>query len=96
MFLTITTSKVNAKQAPMVEAFLKEFLPKFSKFPGVVAIYHYTETEKESESTVVIWESEEAIKAYWASDLIDEPIAFEKANNLASTREKHRLVFTLP
>jgi len=95
MVISITSSKVNAEQAQKVTAFLKTFLPRMRKFPGVVAIYHYTRPEQGDDSTVVIWESEEAMKAYRQSDLIKEAIAYEKQSGTPATREAHPLQIAL-
>ncbi len=93
MFITITTSKATPEQLHEVEAFLHEFLPRLKQQPGVVAIYHYVRPEQGDESTIIIWENEEAVKAYRTSDLIKEAIAFEQAHNLPSTREGYPLVY---
>jgi len=95
MFITITTSKVTAEQAGQVEDFLKEFLPRMKQQPGVNAIYHYSRPDKGDESTVVIWESPEAVKAYRESDLIKEAMAYEQKLGLyeTTTREGYPLIF---
>jgi quinol monooxygenase YgiN len=96
MFITITTSKVTPKQMMQVNEFLKGFLPRMKQQPGVVSIYHYFRPEKGDESTVVIWESPEAVKAYRESDLIKEAIAYEQKLGLQSvtTREGYPLIFS--
>jgi heme-degrading monooxygenase HmoA len=94
MYISITSSQTD-EQSPKVEGFLKTFLPKMRGFPGVIAIYHYSRPEKGAETTIVIWESEEALKRYRASDLIKESIAFEKKQNLQGIREAYPLKLSL-
>ncbi len=93
MFFTITTSKATPEQLQEVETFLHEFLPRLERQPGVLAIYHYARPEQGDESTVIIWENEETVKAYRATDLIKEAIAFEQAHNLPSIREGYPLIY---
>ena len=93
MFITITSSKVDSIQSEKVEKFLAEFLPRFQKQPGVKSIYHFDRPDKGDEVTVVVWESEDAVKAYRQSELIKEAIEFEKANNLPATREGYHLKY---
>ncbi len=93
MFLTITTSKATPEQLQEGETFLHEFLPRLKQQPGVLAIYHNARTEQGDESTIIIWENEEAVKAYRTGDLIKEAIAFEQAHHLPSTREGYRLIY---
>ncbi len=93
MFLTITTSQATPEQLQEVETFLHELLPRLKQQPGVLAIYHYARPEQGDESTIIIWENEEAVKAYRASDLIKEAIAFEQVHHLPSTREGYPLVY---
>jgi len=95
MLISITSSKVNSEQAEKVENFLKEFLPRFKKQPGVVAIYHYRRPEKGDEATIVIWKDEESVKEYREGDLIKEPIAFEQKLGLPSTREAYPLILAI-
>jgi quinol monooxygenase YgiN len=57
MIISITTSRPTQDQVPKVEDFLKSFLPKTRKFPGVIAIYRYARPDKYDDSTIVIWES---------------------------------------
>ena len=96
MFITITTSKVTPEQSKQVESFLKNFLPRMKQQLGVVAIYHYSRPDKGDESTVVIWESPEAVKSYRESDLIKEVIAYEQKLGLheTTTREGFPLIFS--
>ncbi len=82
MFITITTSKATPEQLQEVETFLHEFLP-----------YHYARPEQGDESTIIIWENEEAVKHYRTGDLVKEAIAFEQAHHLPSTREGYPLVY---
>jgi heme-degrading monooxygenase HmoA len=95
MFISITSSKYTEDQAPKVEAFLKTFLPRMRQAPGVVSIYNYARPDKGDEHTVVIWESEAALKAYRQSDLVKEAIAFEQAQGLPGTREAYPLLLAL-
>ena len=93
MFITITTSKATSEQFQEVETFLHGFLPRLEHQAGVLAIYHYARPEQGDESTIIIWENEEAVKAYRTGDLIKEAIAFEQAHHLPSTREGYRLIY---
>jgi heme-degrading monooxygenase HmoA len=86
MYITITSAKVTPEQSPAMDKFLADFLPRFSRFPGVLAVYYCSPPEKGDSITVTVWESEEAAKSYRASDLIKEPMAFEKAHNQTTTR----------
>ena len=96
MFITVTTSKVTPEQQKQVEDFLKGFLSRMKQQPGIIAIYHYARPDKGDESTIVIWESSAAVKAYRESDLIKEAIAFEQKLGLQSvtTREGYPLIFS--
>ena len=97
MFITITSSKPSSDQLKKAEAFLAQFLPRLEQEPGVVAIYHYSRPDMGDDTTIVIWENQEAVKAYRQSALIQEAIAFEKEQNLPATREGYPLLYaTLP
>jgi heme-degrading monooxygenase HmoA len=90
MFITITTSKVTKEQSEAVDKFLSGFLPRLTKEqPGVIAAYHFNRPDKGDDITFIIWESEEAIKAYRQGELIKLPMEFEKIHNLPSTREAY-------
>ena len=93
MYITITGGKVTPEQAPLLEEFLAGFLPRMKEFPGVRAIYHFYRPDKGDDQTIVIWENEEAAKAYRTSALIEEPLAFEQAHNLVTSREGYPLIF---
>jgi heme-degrading monooxygenase HmoA len=64
------------------------------QFPGVIAIYHYARPDRGDDSTVVIWESEVALKLYRQSELVKEAMAFEKKLNLLATREVYPLTYS--
>jgi heme-degrading monooxygenase HmoA len=91
MFITITTGQGTPEQIQAATTFLQSFLPRLEQHPGVVAVYHYTRPEHGDHTTLIIWEHEEAVRAYRASDLVREAIAFEQANNLPATREGYPL-----
>ena len=93
MYITFTSSKVNEQESRDADQFLEGFLPRFKRQPGVVAIFHYNRPDKGDEVTVTVWESEDAVKAYRQSELIKEPMAFEAAHNLPTTREGYPLVY---
>ncbi len=93
MLISITTSQTNPDQLEKVERFLQEFLPRLKQQPGVVAIYHYNRPEKGDETTIVIWENQEALKKYREGNLVKEAIAYEQKLNLPATRESYPLVF---
>lgn len=94
MFVTITSSKVTKEQGKEVERFLEEFLPRLQQQqPGVVASFHYARPEKGDQTTIIVWENEEAVRAYRTGELIKEPIAMEKRLNVQSTREGYPLTY---
>lgn len=93
MFITITSSKTSQDQAEQVEKFLANFFPRLQQQPGVKHIYHYARPDKGDEYTVIIWENQEAVKAYRESDLIKEAIAFEKEHGMESQREGYPLIY---
>ncbi len=95
MFISITSSKYSEEHAPKVEAFLNSFLPRMRQAPGVVAVYRYARPDKGDKYTIVIWESEAALKAYRQSDLMKEAMAFEQAVELPGTREAYPLLQSL-
>jgi quinol monooxygenase YgiN len=95
MIISITTCMVNKDQMGKVEKFLESFLPRMRKQPGVVAIYHAVKPEKGEESTIAIWESEAALKAYRKSELIKEINAHEAKLELLIMREISPLIFAL-
>jgi heme-degrading monooxygenase HmoA len=94
MMISITTGKYTEEQARQSEIFLKDFLPQMRKFPGVNAIYHFAQPDKNEESTIVIWDSPEALKAYRESDLVKEAMAFEKKMGMPTTREAYPILST--
>ena len=87
MIISITSSHPINAQAKQVERFLETFLPKMRQFRGVKAIYHNARPGKGDDSTLVIWESQEAMAQYRQSELFREALAFEQKNNLPGTRE---------
>jgi heme-degrading monooxygenase HmoA len=91
MFITLTTGQGTPEQIQAATTFLQSFLPRLEQQPGVVAVYHYTRPEHGDHTTVTIWESEDALRAYRASDLVREALAFEQANNNPVTREGYPL-----
>ena len=95
MLISITSSKVSTEQAPKVEKFLEEFLPRFKQELGVVAIYHYKRPEKGDEATIVIWEDEKSLKRYREGKLIKEAIAFEQKLGMQTTREAYTLMLAI-
>ena len=95
MFVSLTTSTIQGDRLAKAEEFLRSFLPRMRRLPGVVAIYHYARPGKGDATTVVIWESEQALKDYRSGELVKEAIAFEKELQLASTREAYPLSHAL-
>jgi heme-degrading monooxygenase HmoA len=93
MFITITTGRGISEHIQAATIFLQSFLPRLEKQPGVVAVYHYTRPEHGDHTTLIIWENEEAVRAYRASDLVREAIAFEQANDLPATREGYSVAY---
>ena len=93
MYITITKSQVPPDKLEKVESCLKEFFPRFQKQPGVISIYHYARVEFGDESTIVIWEDQESVKAYRESELIKEALAFEESLGLKSSREGYPLIY---
>ncbi|MGZ8646141.1 MAG: hypothetical protein ACXWX3_07625 [Actinomycetota bacterium] len=78
---------MDAKKLEAVEAFLFEFLPRMKREPGIVEIAHYVQNDVGKATTLVIWESEDHVRKYREGDLIKEAVAFEKSQQLSSTRD---------
>jgi hypothetical protein len=95
MHVTITKTKESSQSYVETEKFLKSFLPKLRKFPGVTGVYAYYDNENGEGNTIVLWESDDAVKAYWSSELIKEPNAFGVNSNVTITRESHPLTISL-
>ena len=95
MMISITSSRPTNEQLSQSEAFMESFLPKLRKFPGVIAIYHYARPDRGDDSTIVIWESEQALALDRQSELVKEAMAFEKMQNLPATREAYPLTYSL-
>ena len=89
--MTITSVKAAPGQIDSTVKFLSDFLPRLRKFPGVTAIYSYNTKDNSETNTLVIWENEDAVKAYWNSELINEPNEFVKKNNGKISREVYSL-----
>jgi heme-degrading monooxygenase HmoA len=96
MFVTITKTKESSQSYVETEKFLKSFLPKLRKFPGVTGVYAYYDKENGEGNTIVLWESEDAVKAYWSSELIKEPAEFGKSKNVTITRALYPVSVELP
>jgi heme-degrading monooxygenase HmoA len=95
MFIATTIVKGAPQQISETEKFLYDFLPKLKKFPGVISVYNYNLHDKGESNTIVIWENEDAVKAYLNSELIKEPKEFVKNNNSTLTRESNQLFIAL-
>ena len=95
MMISITTGKYTEEQARQSEMFLKDFLPRMKQFPGVRTIYHFAQPDKGAESTIVIWESAEALTAYREGDLVKEAVAFEKKMGMPTSREAYPILTAL-
>jgi len=93
MIITITSSKVPSEHSEKVEIFLRDFLPRLKQQQGVLGIYHFARPDKEDESTIVIWKSQEDVKRYREGELIKEAFAFESQLILQSTREGYPLIY---
>jgi len=93
MFITITTSRPKPDQAAELELFLANFLPWLEQLPSVAAIYHYARPEQGDDITLIIWESQDAVKSYREGSLFKEASAFEKELNLETTREGYPLAY---
>jgi heme-degrading monooxygenase HmoA len=95
MFITFTSSTVTEGQGRQVDEFLAEFLPRLKRQPGVLGIYHFSRPDKGDELTVIVWQDEEAVRAYRQSELIKESMAFEEEHHLPSTREGYPLIYAV-
>ena len=93
MNISITTGSYTSDQEEQVEKFLEGYLPKVRRLPGVAAVYHYAENGKAT--TMIIWRDKDALMAYRQGELVKSAIAFEKAHNLASTRDAYPLSISL-
>ena len=95
MYVTISSNRTFPRQRPQVEAFLEGFLPRLRNFRGVRAIHHYLRPDHGDDVTIIIWNNEEAVRAYRASALIREAEDFERAQQSRSVREGYPLALSL-
>jgi heme-degrading monooxygenase HmoA len=95
MMISITTGRATGAQAEQVEVFLRGFLPRVRRFPGVTAIYHFTRGEGGEQVTAILWENEQALRAYRESELMKEVTAFMQKHGLTLTREAHPVSLAL-
>ncbi len=93
--ITSTSSRISKEQSDQLTRFLEAYLPRMRKFPGVKGIYHYDQPSTGAPTTLVIWESLEALQNYRGSELIEEAIAFENENAVPGTRDAYPLIFSL-
>jgi heme-degrading monooxygenase HmoA len=93
MYITFTGGKVTPEESRDLDKFLADFLPRLKRQRGVLAAYQVNKPDKGEEVTIIVWENEEAVKAYRQSELFKEPMAFEKAHNMNTTREGYPVVF---
>ncbi len=93
MYISITTSRPKPDQVVELEEFLAKFLPRLEQQPGVVAVYHYPRPDKGDDTTLIIWESQDAARNYREGPLAKEAFAFEKALNLPGVREGYPLAY---
>ena len=96
MFVTITSNRTSPHQTPEIEDFLGEFLPRLRAFRGVRAIHHFLRPDHGDDVTIIIWDNEDAVKAYRVSELIREVAAFEQSHNTRVVREGYPLAISLP
>ena len=93
MVISITSSQLTPQQLEQADHFLQSFLPRLKKFPGVVNICHYAGPGEGKTTTLILWESEQALKQYRGSELIKEAIAFEDKIGQRATREAYPVSF---
>ena len=95
MQISITSTRPTNEQIPQIEQFLGTFLPRVRKFPGVLSVYHYYRPSHGDSYTVIILESDYALKCYRESNLFTEALEFQKMLNLPGTREDYPLIVSL-
>ncbi len=95
MYVTITSNRTSPHQTPQVEAFLEGFLPRLRRFQGVRAIHHYLRPDHGDDVTIIIWDNEEAVRAYRASGLMKEADTFDRAQRTRAVREGYPLAISL-
>ncbi len=91
MFITLTRSQGTAQQLHETGEFLSQFLPRLKQEPGVRAVYHFDRPDHGDDYTIIVWEDEEAAKAYRQSALVKEAMEFEQAHKMPATRESYPL-----
>ena len=92
MYITLTRSEGTPEQLRQTGEFLAEFLPRVKKQQaGLLAVYHFDRPDKGDDLTIMIWENEDALKAYRQSALVKEAMAFEQAHKMPGTREAYPL-----
>jgi hypothetical protein len=95
MYVSITTSRVNGKDAVEFEKFLAEFLPRVKEQPGAEVVVHYARPGKSDECSVIIWRDAESFAAYDGSELAMEMLSFELNHGIKSVREAYPTLFFL-
>jgi quinol monooxygenase YgiN len=93
--ISITSAKASEAQVGQVREFLGTFLPRLRKSPGVNAIYQFPGSGSGEETTIIVWESESALRAYRESALMQEVTAFAQEHGFTITRETHPLTLAL-
>ncbi len=95
MYVTITSNRTVPEQAPRVEAFLRDFLPRLRKHPGVRGVYHFLRPDHGDDMTIIIWDDQGAVKAYRTSDLMRKVSAFEQSLGTSASRAGYPLAIAL-
>jgi quinol monooxygenase YgiN len=95
MYITLTRSQGTQEQLHQAAEFLGKFLPRLKRQAGVLAIYHFDRPDKGDDFTIIVWENEDAVKAYRQGELVKEALAFEQAHGLPATREGYPLMLAV-
>jgi len=91
MVISITTSHPDEDQRQRADRFLADFLPRLEREPGVVAVYHYSDTG--DSTTLIVWRDDDARLAYRTTALAGEAMAFEQASGLPAVRRAFQLSY---
>jgi heme-degrading monooxygenase HmoA len=89
MLITITSSRPNEDERHQIDSFLETVMPRIADFPGVLAAYHFWRAEEGESVSFLVWESEDAMKAFRESDVAREIGEFEAKIGVAARREAY-------